>query len=129
MKSTLLLFVYIAAIYIGVASATELSMPLGIPKPPDSRLAISDIYDAPGGEREEWIARFGTKVSRQEMLSFYRTALKKAGFKTYSSADKADYAMIAAKRDDDRISITFKNQSDWVEADENEISIKAVYNK
>ena len=129
MKSTLLLFVYIAVLYIGTASAAEFVMPLGIPKPPDARLAISDVYDTPSGDREEWIARFGTKVSRQDMISFYRSALEEAGFRIYSSADRADYAMIAAKKGDDRVTISFKSQSDWVEAEENEISIKAVYNK
>jgi hypothetical protein len=129
MKSTLLLFIYIAALCIGAASAAELTMPLGIPQPPDARLAISDAYDTPSGDRKEWIARFGTKVPRQDMISFYRNALEEAGFKIYSSANRPDYAMIAAKRDDDRVTITFKAQSDWVEADENEISIKAVFNK
>lgn len=129
MKNTLLLFVYIAALCVGTASAAELIMPLGIPKPAGARLAISDAYEAPGGGREEWIARFGTKASRQDMLSFYRNALEKAGFQIYSSADRADYAMIAAKRNDDRVTIAFKTKSDWVEADESEISIKAVYNK
>lgn len=129
MKSTLLLFAYIAALYIGTAGAAELTIPFGIPKPPDSRLAISDAYDTPGGDRREWIARFATKAARQDILALYRNALAEAGFSVYSSADRADSAMIAAKRDDDRITISFRNQSDWVEADESEVSIKAEYNK
>lgn len=129
MKNTLLLFVCIAALYVGSAGAAELTMPFGIPKPPDSRLAINDAYDSAGGDREEWIARFGTKASRPDILAFYRNALEEAGFEIYSSADKANSAMIAAKRGSDRITISFKSESDWVEADESEVSIKAVYNK
>ena len=112
-----------------ISSAAELTIPFGIPEPPDARLAISDVYDAPGGDREDWTARFGTKASRLDIISFYRQALGEAGFKIYSSANKSNYAMIAAKRDDDRITIYFRNQSDWVETDENEVSINAVYNK
>ncbi|MBQ0753966.1 MAG: hypothetical protein KBT87_00640 [Gammaproteobacteria bacterium] len=129
MKRTLLICTYIAALYIGTAGAAEITIPFGIPQLPDARLAISDEYETPGGGRQEWMARFGTKGSRQNIIAFYRNALVEAGFEIYSSSDKADYAMIAAKRDDDRITIYFKNQSDWVEADESELSIKAVYDK
>ena len=128
MKGTLF-FICLAALYVGSAGAAELTIPFGIPKPPEARLAIKDAYDSPGGDREEWIARFGTKASRTDIIAFYRSALEEAGFEIYSSADRADSAMIAAKRNDDRITISFKKESDWVEADESEISIKAVYKK
>lgn len=129
MKSTLLMFTYIAALFIGAAGAAEITIPFGLPKLTDARLAISDEYEVPGGGRQEWIARFGTKASRQDIIAFYRNALEEAGFQIYSSADKAAYVMISAKRDDDRITIYVRNESDWVEADESELSIKAVYNK
>lgn len=128
MKSLLLIFTCIATLYIGIAGAAEITIPFGLPKLPDARLAISDEYDTAGGDRHEWIARFGTKLSRQHTITFYRDALEEAGFEIYSSADRDDYGMIAAKRDDDRITIYHKNESDWVEADESELSIKAVYN-
>lgn len=129
MKSILLLLTYITALYIGTAGAAELTIPFEIPKLPDARLAISNVYDAPGGGRENWTARFGTKASRQNIIAFYRKALEEAGFKIYSSADRTNNAMIAGKRGDDRVTISFKNKSGWVEADENEVSINAVYNK
>ena len=131
MKHTLRLLICIAALYFYtvISSAAELTIPFGLPEPLDARLAISDVYDSPGGDREEWIARFGTKASRSDIIAFYRKALEEAGFKTYSSSDEPEFAMIAAKRDDDRITIYFKNQSDWVEADESEVSINAKYNK
>jgi hypothetical protein len=129
MKSTLLLLTIIAAFYVGTAAAADFTMPFGLAIAPDARLAISDAYDTAGGDREEAIARFATKTSREDVISFYSAALEAAGFEIYSSADNADFAMIAAKRDDDRITVSFKNESDWVEVDESEISIKAEYNK
>lgn len=129
MKNTILLFTCIAAMYLGTAGAADLAIPFGIPQLPDARLAISDAYDSPSGDREEWIARFGTKASRQDIIAFYRNALEEAGFEIYSTADRENSAMIAGKRDDDRITVSFRTQSDWVEADESEFSIKAVYNK
>lgn len=131
MKSTLLLWTFIAVLSggTGIASAAEFTMPFGLAIMPDSRLAISDAFDTPSGDREESIARFSTKNSRQDVIAFYRKALEEAGFKVYSASDTPDFAMIAAKRNDDRITVYFKNQSDWVEADESEIHIKAVYKK
>ncbi|MDQ8186679.1 hypothetical protein [Pelagicoccus sp. SDUM812002] len=129
MKSTLLLLTFIAAFFASTAAAEEFTIPFGLAKVPDARLAFSDVYDSPSGDREESIARFTTKDSRQEVIGFYRKALEEAGFQTYSSSDKPDYAMVAAKRDDDRVTIYFRNESDWVEADESEISIKCEYNK
>ncbi|WP_049721741.1 hypothetical protein [Gilvimarinus polysaccharolyticus] len=128
MKSTLLLLFFSLTASMAMA-AEEFTLPLEIPIVPDARLAISDAYDVPGGGREEAIARFGTKVPRQDVMAFYRAALEEAGFQIYSSSDKAKYAMIAAKRDDDRVTVYFRDQSDWVEADESEFSVKAVYNK
>lgn len=131
MKSTLRLLIYIAALYFYTASsnAAELTIPFGLPEPPEARLAISDVFDSAGGDREEWVARFGTKASRSDIIAFYRQTLEEAGFEIYSSADQLDYAMIAAKRNDDRVTISFKSQSDWVETGENEVSINAKYNK
>lgn len=129
MKSTLRLLTFIAALYMSTAATAEFSLPYGLAIIPDARLAISDAYDTPSGDRVESIARFGTKVSRQDVIAFYTKALEEAGFKIYSSSDKASYAMIAAKRGDDRITIYHRNESDWVEAGESEFSIKAVYNK
>ena len=129
MKSILLIFTFITSLYIGAAGAEEITIPLGIPKLPDARLAISNAYDTAGGDRHEWTARFGTKTSREKVIAFYRSALEEAGFKIYSSSDKDAYYMIAAKRNDDRVTIYYKNTSDWVEAGEGELSIKAVYNK
>lgn len=129
MKSTLRLLTFIAALYMSTAATAEFSLPYGLATIHDARLAISDAYDTPSGDRVESIARFGTKVSRQDVIAFYTKALEEAGFKIYSSSDKAAYAMIAAKRGDDRITIYHRNESDWVEAGESEFSIKAVYNK
>ncbi|MDO6747021.1 hypothetical protein [Gilvimarinus sp. 1_MG-2023] len=131
MKSILQIFTLVTVLFVsaGMAVADEFTPPLGLPVVPDARLAISDAYDTAGGDREESIARFGTKASRNDVIDFYTEALENAGFVIYSSSDKADYAMIAAKRDDDRVTIYYRNQSDWVEADEGEFSIKAVYTK
>lgn len=129
MKNALLLLTFVTALYVGTTAAAEFTMPFGLAIAPDARLAISDVFDTAGGDREESIARFGTKILRQDVIAFYSKALEEAGFQIYSSSDNADFAMIAAKRDDDRITVYFKNQSDWVEADESEISIKAVYKK
>lgn len=131
MKYRLRLSIYIAVLYFYtvISAAAELTVPFGLPEPPDAKLAISDVYDSPSGDREEWIARFGTKASRPDIITFYRNALEEVGFEIYSSSDKPNYAMVAAKRDDDRITIYFRNQSDWVEADESEVSINAKYNK
>ena len=112
-----------------MATAAEFSMPFGLAIMPDAKLAISDAYDSGSGDREESIARFGTKASRQDVITFYKKALEEAGFKTYSSSDKPNFAMFAAKRENDRITVYFKNKSVWVEADESEISIIAVYDK
>ncbi|MGB3621283.1 MAG: hypothetical protein WBA20_08060 [Ketobacter sp.] len=129
MKIIVRLVALIAALNAGTVVADEFSMPFGLAAIPGARLAISDAYDTAGGDREESIARFGTQVAREEVISFYRNALEEAGFKIYSSSDRPDYAMIAGKRDDDRITVYYKNQSDWVEADEGELSVKAEYNK
>ena len=131
MKSTILLLTFFAALYVGTGAAAEaeFTMPFGLAVAPDAKLAISDAYDTAGGDREESIARFATKSSRKDVISFYSKALEEAGFEIYSSADNTDFAMIAGKRDDDRVTVSFKNESDWVEADESEISITAVYNK
>ncbi|HAW94076.1 MULTISPECIES: hypothetical protein [unclassified Arsukibacterium] len=129
MKCILLILTCVATLTIGAVSAADVIVPFGIPKPPDARLAINDAYDSGAGDREEWIARFGTKASRQDTIAFYRNALEQAGFEIYSTADRAGSAMLAAKRDSDRITIYFKDNSDWVEANESEIFIKAVYNK
>ncbi|WFB34545.1 hypothetical protein P3T73_10265 [Kiritimatiellota bacterium B12222] len=129
MKNTYLFLILISALLLGRLVAEEYTLPYELTLIPEARLAISDVYDSPGGDREESIARFGSKSSREEVIAFYRKALEEAGFTIYSSSDKPTYAMIAGKRNDDRITIYFKTESDWVEADESEISFKAVYNK
>jgi hypothetical protein len=37
--------------------------------------------------------------------------------------------VIAAKRGDDRVSVYYKNKSDWVKEGESEFSFKAIYKK
>ena len=129
MKKVLMLLTLMITVFGGQAAAAEYTMPYGLANLPEARLAISDAYDTAGGDRVESIARFGTKKSREEVITFYRNALEEIGFKSYSSSDKPEYYMFAAKRDDDRVTIYYKNTSDWVEADEAEFSIKATYNK
>jgi len=129
MKIISMLLIFVTALFAGTAVAEEYTMPFGLATLPGARLAISDAYDTAGGDRVESVARFGTKASREDVIDFYRKAVEEAGFKTYSSSDKPEYAMFAAKRDDDRVTIYYRNSSDWVEADEGEFSIKAVYNK
>ena len=127
MKNILLLLIFIVT--AGTAVAEEYTLPFGIGIVSDAKLAISDTFDSPSGDREESIARFATKMTRQDVIDFYKNALEAAGFEIYSSSDKDNYAMIAAKRDADRVTVYYKNQSDWVEEGESEIFFKAVYNK
>lgn len=129
MKNTLLVLAFVAALHVGTTTAAEYTVPFGLATAPGSRLVISDVFDTAAGDQEESIARFGTKASRLNVIAFYTEALEGAGFEIYSSSDNADFAMIAAKREDDRITVYYKMKSDWVEPDENEISIKAVYKK
>lgn len=129
MKNIMMLLILMTTAFGSEAAAVEFTMPYGLATLPEARLAISDAYDTPGGDRVESIAKFGTKKSREEVITFYRNALEAIGFKSYSSSDKPEYYMFAAKRDDDRVTIYYKNTSDWVEADEAEFSIKATYNK
>ena len=129
MKNKLLLLTFIALINSGAVAAAEFTLPFALTIMPNARLAISEVYDTPSGDREESIARYATKASREEVITFYKKALKEAGFQTYSASDKPKYYMFAAKRNNDRITVYFKNQSDWVEAGESEISIKGIYDK
>jgi hypothetical protein len=131
MKNTLFLFTIIELFFvsIGTTYSANYTMPFGIAIIPDATLAISDVHDSPAGDREESIARFATKTSRQSVITFYRKALKEAGFEIYSSSDQTKYAMIAAKRGGDRVTIYYKNKSDWVKEDESEFSFKAIYKK
>ncbi|WP_154222063.1 hypothetical protein [Marinicella rhabdoformis] len=129
MKRIVMLLTFVSVVCGSAALAEAYTMPFGLPSLPDARLAISDSYDTAGGDRVESIARFGTNKSREEVIALYRKATEEAGFQSYSSSDKPEYYMFAAKRGDDRLTIYYRNTSDWVEAGEAEFSIKAVFNK
>ena len=129
MKKAFLLLTFIFALCGSTAAIADFTMAYGMPIFPDARLAVSDVFDSAGGDREESYARFGTKASRKDVINFYRKALKKAGFQASLSNGNANYEGFSAKRGRDRIKVSFKNQGDWVKADESEISIIAVYDK
>ncbi|GAA3970550.1 hypothetical protein [Allohahella marinimesophila] len=129
MKRLLKIPVLVAALCIGMMAHADFALPYGLASPPDSTLVIGDVFDSAGGDREESIARFSTSASRQDSIEFYTLALEKVGFEIYSSSDTEKRAMIAGKRADDRVTVYFKDESDWAEAGESEISVHAVYNK
>lgn len=129
MKSTLLAVAFAAALTVCPLAAADFNMPFGIAVAPGARLVIGDVFDSPSGDREEAIARFATKDSRQYVIAFYRKALEEAGFLINAAVDEATRTSLSAKRDDDRINVYYKETSDWVEAGESEISINARYTK
>ncbi|WP_299082492.1 hypothetical protein [uncultured Paraglaciecola sp.] len=131
MKNILSILTLITALNSGTATAadSEFTLPFGLTTVPNAKLVISDVFDSPTGDREESVAKFSTKQSREFVIEFYRKSLAEAGFTIYSKSDTAKYYMIAAKRNDDRITVYYRNQSDWVSEDESEIALTAKYNK
>lgn len=129
MKRIILLLSFIVSITAGAVVAADFVLPFGLTAAPGSTLAISDKYDSGSGDREEAIARFATKDTREVAITYYRQALESAGFEIYSASDTEKHAMIAGKRGDDRVTVTYKESSDWVEENESELAIKAVYKK
>ena len=129
MSSVVSALILITAMYAGSTNASETTIPFGLPTAPEARLLISDAYDSGSETREEFIARFGTNQTLQDVIIFYQSALADAGFSTSLPSDRGDSVAITAKRDNDRIRITATSDGQWADPGENEIVIVATYDK
>ena len=129
MRRTITTLLLVATLHIAPVGASEFNMPFGLAVTPDARLLISDAYDSGGDTREESVARFGTQLSLQEVIDFYQAVLAEAGFKLSVPTDRGHYMGINGKRGTDRIRVSVRNDGDWADAGENELTIVATYDK
>ena len=72
MKNILSILTLITALNLGKATAadSEFTLPFGLATVPNAKLVISDVFDSPAGDREESVAKFSTKQSREFVIDF-----------------------------------------------------------
>jgi len=129
MKHTFKALCFFVLIVASSAIASDLKMPFGLPQLPEARLLVSDAYESGASEREEFVARFGTKMALGDAIAFYQSALEEAGFKISLPNNTGNKISFSGKRESDRIRVSARTDGGWADAGENELTIVANYNK
>lgn len=103
-------------------SPAEFEMPFDLPMAPDTRVIVVAEYFV--GTIKEANGSLATKGTAKQVVSFYETALKDAGFTIFSKTDSAKRVYIAAKRGKgDFFSISSYGNDDGLEAGETKLTI------